>query len=76
LPPAAGKLAGVGVAVAPHRTGDGPTLVLVEVDPHAADASSARSVRTARQDDRERPELRDAHGSAGIALTPVTRGVP
>ncbi len=76
FPPVAGNLAGVDVAVAAHRTGEGPTVVLVEVDPQAADASSERSGTMARRNGRENPELRDAHGSAGIALIPGHAGSP
>jgi hypothetical protein len=38
VPPPAGKLDGLGVADTAHRWGEGATLVLEEVDPHAMDA--------------------------------------
>jgi hypothetical protein len=41
LPPLAGKADGFGVAAASHRAGDGATLVLVDVDPHATDVRTA-----------------------------------
>jgi hypothetical protein len=39
-----GNAEGLGVAVTAHRTGDGATVVLVDVDPQAADIVTATSV--------------------------------
>jgi hypothetical protein len=47
LPPPAGIVEGLAVAATAHRTGVGVTLVLLEVEPHAA-AVTAMSVTSAR----------------------------
>lgn len=48
LPPPAGKAEGFGVAAASHRTGEGATSVLVDVDPHAIDVRAATASRIAK----------------------------
>jgi NAD(P)-dependent dehydrogenase (short-subunit alcohol dehydrogenase family) len=48
LPPLAGNADGFGVAAASQRAGDGATLVLVDVDPHATDVRAATTSNGAK----------------------------
>jgi hypothetical protein len=53
LPPFAGKAAGFAVAATAHRTGEGATVVSVDVDPHAMDPVTATISRRAKWSVRE-----------------------
>jgi hypothetical protein len=70
LPPLAGKMAGFGVAATAHRAGEGATLVLEEVDPHAADAMAAMIRGSAKRIIREWSASHRAHERAGIRRLP------